>query len=62
MSDASQMLKHFKTDALALRASSRVSYPTYLTNVKTVLEGDEMARSELYAGILAGFLDPVAFR
>lgn len=56
------MLKHFTTDALALRASSRVSYPTYLTNVKTVLEGDEMARSELYAGILAGFLDPVAFR
>lgn len=51
------MLKHFTADALALR----VSYPTYLTNVKTVL-GDEMARSELYAGILAGFLDPVAFR
>lgn len=29
------MLKHFTADALALRASSRVSYPTYLTNVKT---------------------------
>lgn len=29
---------------------------------KQILEGNEMAKSELYAGILADFLDPVAFR
>lgn len=29
---------------------------------KQILEENEMAKSELYAGILAGFLDPVAFR